>query len=94
MATVAQYGGMFGPSPEEAALARQQQIQEYARRDIDLTPIQQARVTIREAGGMFGDAVGGAMGYENPAVARAKKIQQVNCCVNLSHSCTCMEPND
>jgi hypothetical protein len=77
MATSAQYGGMFGPSPEEAAAARQAQIQEYARRDLNLTPMQQAQATFGEVGGMLGDAIGGAMGYENPAVARAKKIQQV-----------------
>lgn len=75
MAT-AQYGGMFGPSPEEALAARQQQIQDNARRDLNLTPIQQAQAQWGEFGGMLGDAVGGAMGYENPAVARAKKIQE------------------
>lgn len=72
-----QIGGMFGLSPEDIAAQRQAQITQQSMDFASKSPSEQSMMMAYQAGAGLGDAVGGAMGYQNPAAAKAQKLQQI-----------------
>lgn len=72
-----QAGGMFGPSVEELQQQQRAGTDAYARDLATMDPYARANYAIGSAAGGIANTVGGMMGYQDPAQARAKKIQDI-----------------
>jgi hypothetical protein len=77
MATQSTGYGMFGPSPEEVQQQRMASIQQQGDAFGQMDRTARADSMLYQGAAGLGDAIGGAMGYQNPAVTRAKKIQDI-----------------
>jgi len=68
---------LFGPTPWETQQGMNQQINQSADKYASQDPFQRAAAGMHRAGGMLAGPVAGMLGMENPAVAQAKRTEQV-----------------
>jgi len=69
--------GLFGPSPAEVQQMQNQAMMQRAQQFAQLAPQERAAASMYKAGGMLAGPVGGMLGMENPAIAQAKRMEQV-----------------
>lgn len=70
--------GMFGPLPEEVIAAQQRQGMSDDIAIAQMNPENALRFGSAQGGRALGEGIRGILGGEDPAVARAKKLQQIS----------------
>ena len=68
---------LFGQTPWEVQQGMNQQINQSADAYAKLDPFQRAAAGMHRAGGMLAGPVAGMLGMENPAIAQAKRTEQI-----------------
>lgn len=77
-------GSLFGVNP--AAYQQAQQKQAYAQdyQAVNLDPLQQANLALRQGGRGLGQFAGGLMGMQDPELVKASQIKQLSTQFNLA----------
>lgn len=68
---------LFGQTPWQIQQGMNQQMNDAADKYASQDPFQRAAAGMHRAGGMLAGPVAGALGMENPAIAQAKRTEQV-----------------
>jgi hypothetical protein len=69
--------GLFGFSPQELSMRRDQELNKEARSFATLTPQQRATEMLYRGGNQLAGAVGGMMGAEDPEMKKASDLQGI-----------------
>lgn len=69
--------GMFGIDPEQLRQSRAMETRQAAMDYANQSPMQQAQSMIYQGGAGLGTAVGGALGFQNPAELQARSRQEI-----------------
>lgn len=77
-------GSLFGVDPAAYQLAQQKQAYNQDYQAVQLDPIQQANLALRQGGRGIGQAVGGLLGMQDPELAKMSQIKQLASQFDLS----------
>ena len=77
-------GSLFGVNPTAYQLAQQKQAYNQDYQAVQLDPLQQANLALRQGGRGLGQLAGGLMGMEDPELAKASQIKQIASQFDLS----------
>lgn len=79
-------GSLFGVNPQAYQQAQQKQAYAQDYQAVQLDPLQQANLALRQGGRGLGQVAGGLMGIEDPELAKASKIKQLASQFDLNSS--------
>jgi hypothetical protein len=77
-------GSLFGVNPQAYQQAQQNRAYNQDYQAVQLDPIQQANLALRQGGRGFGQLAGGLLGMEDPELAKASKIKQIAASADLT----------
>lgn len=77
-------GSLFGVNPQAYQQAQQNRAYNQDYQAVQLDPLQQANLALRQGGRGLGQFAGGLMGMEDPELAKASRIKQLSSQFNLA----------
>lgn len=77
-------GSLFGVNPAAYQQAQQNRAYNQDYQAVQLDPLQQANLALRQGGRGLGQVAGGLMGMEDPELAKASQIKQLSTQFNLA----------